>query len=109
MYSQRVYLDCLTYWCMACGADDRGGIFSSEDEDDEYGLVPRDRVARSSPTVHTSIETSLFGSSDEDDSDDEVAIDEGEVVIVDDDNGDSDYEDGAFFLCPVYTTYAYPV
>ncbi|KAF4136320.1 hypothetical protein GN958_ATG14492 [Phytophthora infestans] len=101
MYSQRVYLDCLTYWCMACGADDRGGIFSSEDEDDEYELVPRDRVVRSSPTVHTSIKTSLFGSSDEDDSDDEVAIDEGEVVIVDDDNGDSDYEDGASF-CILY-------
>ncbi|KAF4031504.1 hypothetical protein GN244_ATG16639 [Phytophthora infestans] len=81
--------------------EDRGGIFSSEDEDDEYELVPRDRVVRSSPTVHTSMETSLFGSSDEDDSDDEVAIDEGEVVIVDDDNGDSDYEDGAFF-CILY-------
>ncbi|KAF4148530.1 hypothetical protein GN958_ATG02286, partial [Phytophthora infestans] len=85
--------------CAHYASEDRGGIFSSEDEDDEYELVPRDRVVRSSPTVHTSMETSLFGSSDEDDSDDEVAIDEGEVVIVDDDNGDSDYEDADSLMC----------
>ncbi|KAF4038300.1 hypothetical protein GN244_ATG09579 [Phytophthora infestans] len=78
--------------------DDRNGIYSSEDE---YELVPRDRVVSSSPAAHTSIGTSLFGSSDEDDSDDEVAIDEVEVVIVDDDNGDSDYEDGAS-CCTLY-------
>ncbi|KAF4142390.1 hypothetical protein GN958_ATG08566 [Phytophthora infestans] len=85
MYSQRVYLDCPTY-CVS---------------EDEYELVPRDRVVSSSPAAHTSIGTSLFGSSDEDDSDDEVAIDEVEVVIVDDDNGDSDYEDGAS-CCTLY-------
>ncbi|KAF4138704.1 hypothetical protein GN958_ATG12108 [Phytophthora infestans] len=49
----------------------------------------------SSPAAHTSIGTPLFGSSDEDGSDDEVAIDEGEVVIVEDDNGDFENEDGA--------------
>ncbi|KAF4043039.1 hypothetical protein GN244_ATG04512 [Phytophthora infestans] len=84
----------------------KGSIFSSEDEDDEYELVPRDRVVPSSAAAHTSIGTSRFSSSDEDDSDDEVAIDEGKVDIVDDDNGDSDV-----VLYPVYTytTHAYPV
>ncbi|KAF4029775.1 hypothetical protein GN244_ATG18482 [Phytophthora infestans] len=31
--------------------DDRDGIFSSEDENDEYELVPRDRVVLSSPAA----------------------------------------------------------
>ncbi|KAF4036273.1 hypothetical protein GN244_ATG11690 [Phytophthora infestans] len=56
---------------------------TSKDRDDEFELVPRDRALRPRYTADTSIGTSLFGPSDEDDSDDEV-------TIFDDDDGDSD-------------------
>eukprot|EP00644_Phytophthora_capsici_P010912 jgi/Phyca11/14780/fgenesh1_pg.PHYCAscaffold_9_\ len=58
-------------------------IPSSEDGDDEFELVPRGMAHRPSTVTDTPIEASLFGSSDEDGSGDEIAI-------VDDDDGDSD-------------------
>ncbi|KAF4028407.1 hypothetical protein GN244_ATG19913 [Phytophthora infestans] len=65
-------------------------IRTSKDRDDEFELVPRDRALRPRFSADTSIGTSLFGPSDEDDSDDEV-------TIFDDDDGDFD-NDNALYL-----------
>ncbi|EEY53856.1 uncharacterized protein PITG_07476 [Phytophthora infestans T30-4] len=69
--------------CAQYTSGDIVDIRTSKDRDDEFELVPRDRALRPRFSADTSIGTSLFGPSDEDDSDDEV-------TIFDDDDGDFD-------------------
>ncbi|KAF4128500.1 hypothetical protein GN958_ATG02973 [Phytophthora infestans] len=64
-------------------------IRTSKDRDDEFELVPRDRALRPRFSADTSIGTSLFGPSDEDDSDDEVTIFDDDDGDFDNDNADS--------------------
>ncbi|KAF4029545.1 hypothetical protein GN244_ATG18712 [Phytophthora infestans] len=75
--------------CAQYTSGDIVDIRTSKDRDDEFELVPRDRALRPRFSADTSIGTSLFGPSDEDDSDDEVTIFDDDDGDFDNDNADS--------------------